>query len=296
MLAAHRPAAREAGARAAVAVVLRDGAGGGVEVLLIERAHKAGDPWSGHMAFPGGRQDPTDLSARHTAERETLRGGRPRSRHRGAARPARRPRGPPLGPARRPRDLRVRLLRRRSRAARSSSPRRSRPRSGCRSRGSSTAPRHVDYHFRHELVSLDMPGIRVGEPERARRVGPHLPLPRGLPRDPRHAAREPLEPAGERGVGLGPAPCGRASGLRRASARRRSRGGPPRDSSASRSARDVEVVRAPRPAAPSRSAGDPPGPGRLRVESSTMFTLCSASTRQMPATMPARSSPAASTR
>ena len=71
-LAAHRAEEREAEMRAAVAVVLRPGADGEAEVLLIERALKEGDPWSGHMAFPGGRQDPTDPAPRGTAERETL--------------------------------------------------------------------------------------------------------------------------------------------------------------------------------------------------------------------------------
>lgn len=51
-------------------MVLRDLAAG-PEVLFIERAEHEGDPWSGHMAFPGGRIDPEDPSARHAAERET---------------------------------------------------------------------------------------------------------------------------------------------------------------------------------------------------------------------------------
>jgi 8-oxo-dGTP pyrophosphatase MutT (NUDIX family) len=57
--------------RAAVAVVLRD-ADDGPEVLLIERARHPEDPWSGHMAFPGGRVDPADSDTRAAAERETL--------------------------------------------------------------------------------------------------------------------------------------------------------------------------------------------------------------------------------
>lgn len=57
--------------RAAVALVLRDQAGG-MEALLIERAHHQDDPWSGHMAFPGGGVDPGDTDARAAAERETL--------------------------------------------------------------------------------------------------------------------------------------------------------------------------------------------------------------------------------
>lgn len=61
----------EPGARyAAVAAVLRlhDA---GPELLFIKRADKEGDPWSGHMAFPGGRQEPGDRSLEHTAVRET---------------------------------------------------------------------------------------------------------------------------------------------------------------------------------------------------------------------------------
>jgi 8-oxo-dGTP pyrophosphatase MutT (NUDIX family) len=57
-------------ANAAVATVLRAG-GDGAESLLIQRAHRVGDPWSGHMAFPGGKREPTDLTSRDTAVRET---------------------------------------------------------------------------------------------------------------------------------------------------------------------------------------------------------------------------------
>lgn len=41
-------------------------------VLLIRRADRAGDPWSGQIAFPGGKTQPEDRSARETAVRETL--------------------------------------------------------------------------------------------------------------------------------------------------------------------------------------------------------------------------------
>ena len=57
--------------RAAVAIVLHE-ADGGPELLFIERAERFGDPWSGQMAFPGGRVDPGDTGARAAAERETL--------------------------------------------------------------------------------------------------------------------------------------------------------------------------------------------------------------------------------
>ena len=55
---------------AAVALVLREVAGS-PELLFIERAHREGDPWSGHMAFPGGHIDPGDANPRGAAERET---------------------------------------------------------------------------------------------------------------------------------------------------------------------------------------------------------------------------------
>ncbi len=39
-------------------------------ILMVKRAHRTGDPWSGDMAFPGGRQEHSDKSHIATALRE----------------------------------------------------------------------------------------------------------------------------------------------------------------------------------------------------------------------------------
>jgi 8-oxo-dGTP pyrophosphatase MutT (NUDIX family) len=60
--------------RAAVAIILResDVSPRDTEIMFIRRAIKPGDPWSGHMAFPGGHIDPEDATYRDAAIRETL--------------------------------------------------------------------------------------------------------------------------------------------------------------------------------------------------------------------------------
>jgi len=40
-------------------------------ILLIRRADRSGDPWSGHMALPGGRREAGDSDLAGTAIRET---------------------------------------------------------------------------------------------------------------------------------------------------------------------------------------------------------------------------------
>ena len=57
--------------QAAVALLLR-AREGGLEIFVIKRAEKGDDPWSGHMALPGGREEPEDESPYATARRETL--------------------------------------------------------------------------------------------------------------------------------------------------------------------------------------------------------------------------------
>ena len=56
--------------RAAVALILRDGEAG-IELLFIRRAEHPQDPWSGQMAFPGGRAEAGDAGPIATAVRET---------------------------------------------------------------------------------------------------------------------------------------------------------------------------------------------------------------------------------
>lgn len=55
----------------AVAMLLRQGVDS-PELLFIERASHDGDPWSGNIAFPGGKLENGDSSLQQAAERETL--------------------------------------------------------------------------------------------------------------------------------------------------------------------------------------------------------------------------------
>jgi 8-oxo-dGTP pyrophosphatase MutT (NUDIX family) len=56
---------------AAVLLVLRLGDQGEPELLMIKRAEAERDPWSGHVACPGGRMEPGDHDLQQTAIRET---------------------------------------------------------------------------------------------------------------------------------------------------------------------------------------------------------------------------------
>jgi 8-oxo-dGTP pyrophosphatase MutT (NUDIX family) len=73
-LASHRPVEveEEEGVRkAAVALIFRVGQDGALELLFIKRAEYEADPWSGQIAFPGGRVEAGDASLAETAIRET---------------------------------------------------------------------------------------------------------------------------------------------------------------------------------------------------------------------------------
>ena len=57
---------------AAILLALRARADGEPELLMIKRADAERDPWSGHIACPGGRREPADADLAHTAVRETI--------------------------------------------------------------------------------------------------------------------------------------------------------------------------------------------------------------------------------
>lgn len=57
------------GWQAATAVVVAPGPES-LEIALLQRTERRGDPWSGHMALPGGKRDPEDRDLAATAARE----------------------------------------------------------------------------------------------------------------------------------------------------------------------------------------------------------------------------------
>lgn len=57
---------------AAVAVMLRLAPEGQTQIGYIKRTEHIGDKWAGHVAFPGGKHELSDLNSIETAARETL--------------------------------------------------------------------------------------------------------------------------------------------------------------------------------------------------------------------------------
>lgn len=58
--------------QAAVALIVHIHEEKGMQVLMIERARDENDPWSGHLALPGGRVEAGDQGPKQAAEREAL--------------------------------------------------------------------------------------------------------------------------------------------------------------------------------------------------------------------------------
>jgi len=66
-----KPVSDEQGANAAVAVLLRQEKED-FSVFFVKRVENRADPWSGQMAFPGGKRDEKDMNLKETVVRETL--------------------------------------------------------------------------------------------------------------------------------------------------------------------------------------------------------------------------------
>ena len=66
-----RPISDEQKANAAVALLLKL-KNGDLNVLFVKRAENPADPWSGQVAFPGGKRAAKDVSLKQTVVRETL--------------------------------------------------------------------------------------------------------------------------------------------------------------------------------------------------------------------------------
>lgn len=66
-----KPISESIEANAAVVLLLRE-KGQDFRVLLVKRAKKTDDPWSGQTALPGGKRSPEDHDLKETVVRETL--------------------------------------------------------------------------------------------------------------------------------------------------------------------------------------------------------------------------------
>jgi len=71
LLRVLRSVSDEQGANAAVAVLLRQDKGD-FGVFFVKRVENVADPWSGQMAFPGGKRDEKDVNLMQTVVRETV--------------------------------------------------------------------------------------------------------------------------------------------------------------------------------------------------------------------------------
>jgi 8-oxo-dGTP diphosphatase len=66
-----KPVSEGRGADAAVALLMKP-VGQNLKILFVKRVENPADPWSGEMAFPGGKRDARDQNLKQTVVRETL--------------------------------------------------------------------------------------------------------------------------------------------------------------------------------------------------------------------------------
>jgi len=66
-----KPASEGQDADAAVALLLKP-VDQDLKILFVKRVENPADPWSGQMAFPGGKRDAKDQNLKQTVVRETL--------------------------------------------------------------------------------------------------------------------------------------------------------------------------------------------------------------------------------
>ncbi len=66
-----KPVSEEQDADAAVALILKS-TNQNFKILFVKRVENSADPWSGQMAFPGGKRDVKDKNLKQTIIRETL--------------------------------------------------------------------------------------------------------------------------------------------------------------------------------------------------------------------------------
>lgn len=68
---ALRPVSDEQDANAAVALLLKPKSCG-FDILFVKRVENSADPWSGQIAFPGGKRESKDANLKQTIVRETM--------------------------------------------------------------------------------------------------------------------------------------------------------------------------------------------------------------------------------
>jgi 8-oxo-dGTP pyrophosphatase MutT (NUDIX family) len=71
-LLSSQPIISNDGVEAVVGMLLVEIIGNNPEILLVQRAERVGDPWSGHVGLPGGRIKPTDRSPVEACQREVM--------------------------------------------------------------------------------------------------------------------------------------------------------------------------------------------------------------------------------